>query len=106
MINTAIIQGKFETQTFTGDGEPLQSFNAQTKGLTDHSKISVSVNGELWTKQESLYDLQRDEKGYLIKTGISGGLDVYFGNTAFGMAPQQGSKIEIEYVTHDGKKET
>lgn len=104
VINTAIIQGKFETQTFTGDGQPLQSFNAQTKGLTDHSKISVSVNGELWTKQESLYDLQRDEKGYLIKTGISGGLDVYFGNTAFGMAPQQGSKIEIEYVTHDGKK--
>ena len=36
--------------------------------------------------------------------GISGGLDVYFGNTAFGMAPQQGSQIELEYVTHDGKK--
>jgi hypothetical protein len=103
-ISTAIIQGKFQTQSFTGDGEPLQSFNVQTAGLSDHSKITVSVNGEVWTKQESLYDLHRDEKAYLVKTGISGGLDVYFGNTAFGMRPPVGSKIEVEYVVHDGKK--
>ena len=103
-ISTAIIQGKFQTQSFTGDGEPLQSINVQTAGLSDHSKITVSVNGEVWTKQESLYDLHRDEKAYLVKTGISGGLDVYFGNTAFGMRPPVGSKIEVEYVVHDGKK--
>jgi hypothetical protein len=104
VISTAIIQGKFESQTFTGEGEALQSYNIQIKGLSDHSKINVSVNGEVWTKQQSLYDLQRDEKGYLVKTGISGGLDLYFGNTAFGMAPALGSKIEVEYVVHDGKK--
>ena len=103
-ISTAIIQGKFQTQSFTGDGEPLQSVNVQTAGLSDHSKITVSVNGEVWTKQESLYDLHRNEKAYLVKTGISGGLDVYFGNTAFGMRPPVGSKIEVEYVVHDGKK--
>ena len=103
-ISTAIIQGKFQTQSYTGDGEPLQSINVQTAGLSDHSKITVSVNGEVWTKQESLYDLHRDEKAYLVKTGISGGLDVYFGNTAFGMRPPVGSKIEVEYVVHDGKK--
>ena len=103
-ISTAIIQGKFQTQSFTGDGEPLQSINVQTAGLSDHSKITVSVNGEVWTKQEYLYDLHRDEKAYLVKTGISGGLDVYFGNTAFGMRPPVGSKIEVEYVVHDGKK--
>lgn len=101
-IKTAIIQGSFETQTFTGSGTPLQSFNVQTQGLSDHSKVSVSVNGEKWTKHESLYDLQRDEKGYLLKTGISGGLDVYFGNEAFGMIPPSGAAIEVEYVKHDG----
>lgn len=101
-IKTAIIQGSFETQTFTGSGTPLQSFNVQTQGLSDHSKVSVSVNGEKWTKHESLYDLQRNEKGYLLKTGISGGLDVYFGNEAFGMIPPSGAAIEVEYVKHDG----
>ena len=101
-IKTAIIQGEFESQKFTGLGTALQSFNVQTRGLSDHSKVSVSVNGEKWTKHESLYDLQRNEKGYLLKTGISGGLDIYFGNEAFGMIPPQGAEIEVEYVKHVG----
>ena len=101
-IKTAIIQGEFEAQTVTGTGEKLQSFNIQVNKLTDHAKVSVAVNGEKWTKHESLYDLLNNEKGYLIKTGISGGLDVYFGNGAFGAIPPLGSSIEIEYVKHDG----
>ena len=34
----AIIQGQYERQTLTGTGEKLQSFNVQTKKLSDHSK--------------------------------------------------------------------
>ena len=101
-VATALIQGEFESQTVTGTGEKLQSFNIQTKKLSDHSKVSVSVNGEQWTKHESLYDLLNNEKGYLLKTGISGGIDVYFGNGAFGAIPALGSAIEIEYVKHEG----
>ena len=101
-VKTAIIQGQFESQRLTGTGEKLQSFNVQTRSMTDHSKINVSVNGEKWTKHESLYDLLNDEKGYLIKTGISGGLDLYFGNGAFGAIPPLGSTIEVEYVKHSG----
>ena len=64
--------------------------------------VSVSVNGEKWTKHNSLYDLLNNEKGYLLKTGISGGIDVYFGNGAFGAVPALGSTIEVEYVNHEG----
>ena len=101
-IKTSIIQGKYERQTLTGTGEKLQSFNVQTKKLSDHSKVSVSINGEKWTKHNSLYDLLNKEKGYLVKTGIAGGIDVYFGNGAFGAIPPLGSTIEVEYVNHDG----
>jgi hypothetical protein len=101
-IKTAIIQGKFESQTLTSSGEKLQSFSINTGGITDHTKISVSVNGELWTKHESLYDLGSEEKAYLVKTGISGGLDLYFGNGSFGMIPPNGATIEVEYVKHSG----
>ena len=101
-IKCAIVQGQYESQTVTGTGEKLQSFNIQTKKLSDHSLVSVSVNGEKWTKHNSLYDLLNDEKGYLIKTGISGGIDLYFGNGAFGAIPALGSSIEVEYVNHDG----
>ena len=101
-VKVAIIQGKFESQTYTGTGESMQSFNIQTDSLTDHSKVSVSVNGEKWTKHESLYDLLKNEKAYILKTGVGGGLDVYFGTGSFGMIPKSGTTIEIEYVKHKG----
>lgn len=99
-----IIQGEYESQTVTGTGENLQSFNVNVRGLTDHNKITVYVNGEVWTKHVSLYDMNANEKAYMVKTGISGGLDVYFGNGSFGMPPANGATIEIEYIKHDGSK--
>lgn len=98
----AIIQGQFEQQTFTGTGESMQSYNIKISSLTDHSKVTVAVNGEQWTKHDSIYDLLNEEKGYVLKTGISGGLDVYFGTGNFGAIPPTGSDITIEYVKHKG----
>jgi hypothetical protein len=101
-IYIPVVQGKLESQTVTGTGEALQSFNIQIKGMTDHNHVRVYVNSELWTKYDSLYDMKADTKGYLVKTGISGGLDVYFGNDSFGMVPRSGASIEIEYLLHEG----
>lgn len=98
----AIIQGQFEQQTFTGTGESMQSYNVKVQSLTDHSKVSVAVNGEQWTKHDSIYDLLNEEKGYVLKTGISGGLDVYFGTGNFGAIPPAGADITVEYVKHKG----
>jgi len=98
----AIIQGKFENQTFTGTGERMQSYNVKIASLTDHSKVSVSVNGQKWTKHESVYDMLNEEPAYIIKTGVSGGLDIYFGTGNFGAIPPAGSDIMVEYVKHKG----
>lgn len=101
-VKAAIIQGKFEQQTFTGTGESMQSYNIKIQSLTDHSKVTVAVNGEQWTKHDSMYDLLNEEKGYILKTGISGGLDVYFGTGNFGAIPPAGADITVEYVKHKG----
>jgi len=101
-VKTAIVQGEFEQQTFTGTGEEMQAYNVKVNSLTDHSMVSVAVNGEKWTKHESVYDLLNNEKGYVLKTGISGGLDVYFGTGNFGAIPPAGSDIVVEYVKHKG----
>ena len=98
----AIIQGEFEEQTFTGTGESMQAYNVKVASLTDHSKVSVSVNGQKWTKHESIYDLLNEEKGYIVKTGVSGGLDIYFGTGNFGAIPPTGADIKVEYVKHKG----
>ena len=101
-IYIPVIQGKIESQTVTATGSALQSFNIITKGITDHYQVRVLVNSELWTRYESIYDMKKGTKGYLIKTGISGGLDIYFGNDSFGEIPQQGASIEIEYIVTEG----
>ena len=103
-IYIPVIQGKIESQTVTATGNALQSFNITTKGITDHYQVRVLVNSELWTRYESIYDMKKGTKGYLIKTGISGGLDIYFGNDSFGEIPQQGASIEIEYIVTEGSR--
>jgi hypothetical protein len=101
-INAPIIQGKIESQTVTATGERLQSFNIKVSGATGHDTVRVTVNGELWTSYNSLYEMNSNDKGYLIKTGIMGGLDLYFGNGNFGMIPPAGAIIQVEYIKHDG----
>ena len=96
-----IIQGVLESQTVTGTGLELQSFNLITKQV-DHDNVSVTVNGEKWEKFDSIYDMKANSKGYLVKTGISNGLDLYFGNGSFGMIPPVGSTIKIEYFVSRG----
>lgn len=104
-LTIPFIQGKFESQKVTSTGKGLQSFNVKpAQEMTDHDRITVSVNGEPWTKHQSLYDIHAGEKGYLVKTAILGGLDVYFGNDNFGMIPPEGAIIDIEYVKHQGLK--
>lgn len=96
-----IIQGVLESQTVTGTGLELQSFNIITK-QTDHDNVTVTVNGEKWEKFDSIYDMKANSKGYLIKTGLSNGLDLYFGNGSFGMIPPTGSTIKIDYFISRG----
>lgn len=99
-----VIQGKIEKQTLTGTGEKLQSFNVIIKKNTDNDSVRVSVNSELWTKYDSLYDMKVGTKGYMVKTGITGGLDIYFGNGSFGMIPPLGASIDVEYIISEGSK--
>ena len=101
-IRANIIQGKLEKQTLTSDGTSMQSFNVRTGGTTDHNLCKVSVNGEQWQKFNSLYEMDDNVKGYLIKTGIGGGVDIYFGTGNFGIIPPNGATIEIEYIKCNG----
>lgn len=99
-----IYQGEVESQSYTGNGEPLQSFslNVRNGKFMDHFWVKVLVNGEIFKTYESLYDIPNNAPGCLVKTGINGGLDVYFGNGYFGIIPPLGSEIIIQYLTTNG----
>lgn len=104
-VEVNIVQGKLEYQQSTGSGEPLQSFNFQNKkgSSIDNFYVNVYVNGERWKSTDSILDMAYNEKSVMIKTGQSGGIDIFFGNGYNGQIPEYGSTILIEYLITDGE---
>lgn len=103
-IRIPIIQGITESQDVTGTGEAFQTFNIQTGGTTAHDEVTVAVNGEAWRIYDSVYDMQADTRGVIVKTGILGGIDLFFGNGNFGKIPTNGSIITVEYLKSKGRE--
>jgi hypothetical protein len=103
-----LVQGTIYSQTFTSTGEALQSFNYSARGgvYVDNYDIQVYVNGEKWKKYESIYDMNYVTKGFLVKTGISQGIDIYFGTGNMGMIPNPGAIIKVDAIINDGIKGT
>jgi hypothetical protein len=99
-----IRQGQIESQTFTAKGQAFESYQlgAPNNFYIDNFMVNVYINGEKWAKYESLLDIPRNAKGFIAKTGITNGLDIYFGNGSFGRIPTVGSTIVVEYLTTDG----
>ena len=103
-IAAKIVQGNFETATLTGTGLGLQSYNlpSASGAYIDQFYIDVYVNEENWKRYDSLYDIPLNGKGYLVRSGIQEGIDLYFGNSNFGMVPPPGSMIRVEYLQTSG----
>lgn len=97
-----IIQGVVEKSTLFGTGESLTSFEIPSKQVVDNDRIYVSVNGENWSKIDSLYDMNANSKHFMVRTNMDGGVTILFGNGYFGKIPTNGSLIEISYVVSDG----
>jgi len=103
-IEVKIIQGDIESQQVTATGLPMQSYSINPKKgyQIDNGFINVYVNNEKWKVYDSIYDIPYEYKGCIVKTGINGGLDIYFGNGYFGNIPNLGYTIRIEYLTNAG----
>jgi hypothetical protein len=99
-----IIQGKWVTKTFTGQGTPMQTFSSNESGQKDidNFNVEVLVNGELWSIKKHIYEMIPNEPAVVVRTGYDGGVDVIFGNGGFGAIPPIGSTIELSYLKTDG----
>lgn len=103
-LDVDIVQGTLEYQQATGTGDPLQSYNFQSrKGATiDNYYVNVYVDGKRWITQDSILDMTLDEESVMVRTGQTGGVDVFFGNGYNGKVPRFGATILIEYLITDG----
>lgn len=104
-IDVNIMQGKIEYQQATGTGDPLQSYNFQNKkgaGI-DNYFVNVYVDGKRWEIRDSILDMIFDEESCMVRTGQTGGIDLFFGNGYNGKVPRMGSTILVEYLLTDGE---
>lgn len=104
-IDLNVVQGTIEYQQVTGSGDALQSFNFITKkgASVDNYFVNVYVNGKKWQIEQSILDMNFNAESCMVKTGQTGGLDLFFGNGYNGKVPELGSTILIEYLITDGE---
>jgi hypothetical protein len=104
-IQLNVIQGQYESQTFTGQGVKNQSYSVNVDGITNIENFNFAVfyNGVLCSGKVHMVDMLPFEYAYYSRTGFQGGLDIYFGTGDFGFVPEVGSVIEVRYLLSDGK---
>lgn len=103
-IYANIKQGEMEAQKYTGTGDKLQSITVlPQKGKNiDMHEVKVYVNTEEWKLYDSLYDMPYQSKGCIVKTGLTEGIDIFFGNGYYGKIPGYGEEIQVEYLVTAG----
>jgi len=99
-----IIQGETSEETFQSDGTPLQSFTLDNRTqVLENDNVKVFVNGQEYKNFESLYDMNKGDLGVIVKTGINGQVDVYFGNQDYGTIPALGQVITVKFLKTAGQ---
>jgi hypothetical protein len=104
VFNINILQGYIDTQIITGYGTPYASYpvNFPKNYHIDNRWIKVHVNDVIQPIYDSILKIPKGEPGCMIRTGITSGIDVFFGNGNFGSYPQLGSEIRVEFLVTDG----
>jgi len=97
-------QGRIETQYFTGKGTDYQSFSLQFSKnfLIDNHYVNVYVNDVKFKRYTKIFEMPREDQGFYIRTGVTSGIDIFFGNGHFGTVPELGTEIRVEYLISDG----
>lgn len=97
------VEGRFESQTFVSSGGKYWTQNFQFVGYIDTDYITVTVNDEVWTHKDSLYDMGANAAEYTFKAGFDGGVDLIFGNGVHGRVLAVDDVIRVTYLIHDGE---
>jgi hypothetical protein len=103
-ISLPVKQGRIQQQQSTSTGNPFQSIQIgfPNNFLIDNFLVNVFINGEKWIKYDSMLDIPRGAPGYICRTGVTNGLDIFFGNGSFGKIPEDGARIIVEYLVTEG----
>lgn len=72
--------------------------NATRKG----TKVSIEVDGKVWTRVDSFKESEPRDKHYVVKIEQNGCMVITFGDGAKGQRPPSGSAITVHYRDGEG----
>lgn len=98
-----LIEGTPQNQIFTANGDKFFIAELDDTLPIANYDIQVRVNGELFTKYDSLYDMGKYDSGYIIRNGFSNQVDVVFGDGVNGIKLDEGDTVDITYRTSNGE---
>lgn len=97
-----VVEGRLEEQVFIANGEELFTIHLDDLNVIENYEVNIYVNNIKWERSAGLYDLTINQKGYIIKTGYTNQVDIYFGTGINGAVPNSGDSIRIEYIVTSG----
>ena len=104
-ISLHVVQGDMRTSNFTGDGTDIQTYSIPLKtNMVDMNHIMVQVNGKIARLHDTIEDFIYGELNCVVKTGISGGIDIIFGKAVTSLIPTTGQVIKVFYPIVQGVK--
>lgn len=100
-----IIQGTYKAMEFSSDGRNMQTYTVpvQPKEMIDDEFFFIECNGKKFNRYESMRESLFMDRFVMIRTGLTGGVDIIFGKDSSHTIPKAGEKITVNYISHLGK---
>lgn len=98
-----IIEGTWESARYVAIGQKHEKLKLDAIGAIEQYNIIVHVNGELWSVQDSLYDMKHDSKQFMMKNGIGNQVDLIFGDGVHGLQLSNGDVVTVEMLITSGE---
>lgn len=97
-MNIKLQEGKQVAEDVTYNGHSI----FLSKGNIDIDSIAVTIGNIAYTRVNNFNDSVSDSCHFIVLPEENGSCSIYFGNGGFGIQPQLGKLITVEYRTCDG----
>lgn len=102
-ILVPVIEGVFVTDKFVAKGQKLEKIELDSTEPIENDNITVRVNGIIWSKKDSIYDMIANDESYILKNGIVNQVDIIFGDGINGKKLNDGDTVEVTYLQTSGE---
>lgn len=104
-LSYIVIQGNYKLIEFSSDGRNMQTYivPVQPREMIDDEFFFIESNGKKYNRYESMRESLFMDRFVMIRTGLTGGVDIIFGKDSSHTIPKAGEKIAVNYVSHLGK---